>query len=55
MAVLRAFDGEQALEMIQRRKPDLLILDLMLPDCQDWTSAGFCVSGNIPKPCPSSW
>jgi phosphate regulon transcriptional regulator PhoB len=31
MAVLRAFDGEQALEMIQRRKPDLLILDLMLP------------------------
>jgi phosphate regulon transcriptional regulator PhoB len=29
--VLQAFDGEKALEMIRIKKPDLLILDLMLP------------------------
>lgn len=29
--VLRALDGEKALEIVRTRKPDLLILDLMLP------------------------
>jgi len=29
--VLEAEDGEQALKLLQREKPDLLILDLMLP------------------------
>jgi DNA-binding response OmpR family regulator len=31
MAVLKAFDGEEALKLIQTDKPDLLILDLMMP------------------------
>jgi phosphate regulon transcriptional regulator PhoB len=30
-AVLRAYDGEEALEMIARERPRLIILDLMLP------------------------
>ena len=29
--VLRAFDGEKALEAVRTKNPDLLILDLMLP------------------------
>ncbi|SEM25544.1 two-component system, OmpR family, alkaline phosphatase synthesis response regulator PhoP [Syntrophus gentianae] len=31
LAVQRAFDGEKALQLIGEEKPDLLILDLMLP------------------------
>ena len=30
--VLAAYDGETALHMLRREKPDLLLLDLMLPD-----------------------
>lgn len=30
--VLTAYDGEQALHIIRREKPDLVVLDLMLPD-----------------------
>ena len=30
--VLGAYDGESALHTLRREKPDLLILDLMLPD-----------------------
>jgi phosphate regulon transcriptional regulator PhoB len=29
--ILQAFDGESALETVRRKKPDMLILDLMLP------------------------
>lgn len=29
--VLQAFDGQSALEIVERDKPDLLILDWMLP------------------------
>lgn len=31
MTILKAFDGETALQMIRSDKPDLMILDLMLP------------------------
>jgi len=31
MAVLKAFDGETAVQLIRTDKPDLMILDLMLP------------------------
>lgn len=35
-AVLIAYDGETALHMLRREKPDLLVLDLMLPDRDGW-------------------
>ncbi len=34
--VLTAYDGETALHAIRREKPDLVILDLMLPDRDGW-------------------
>ncbi|MBL7164357.1 MAG: response regulator transcription factor [Anaerolineales bacterium] len=35
-AVLSAYDGETALHTLRREKPDLLVLDLMLPDRDGW-------------------
>jgi len=32
--VLKAYDGESALRMVQTKSPDLVILDLMLPGVQ---------------------
>ena len=34
--VLTAADGESALHMLRRERPDLVILDLMLPDRDGW-------------------
>ncbi len=34
--VLTAYDGEMALHTLRRERPDLLILDLMLPDRDGW-------------------
>jgi two-component system alkaline phosphatase synthesis response regulator PhoP len=34
--VLTAHDGETALHILRREKPDLLVLDLMLPDRDGW-------------------
>lgn len=34
--VLTAFDGNTALHMLRRERPDLLLLDLMLPDRDGW-------------------
>ena len=34
--VLTAADGESALHMLRRERPDLVILDLMLPDRNGW-------------------
>ncbi|MEN8171596.1 MAG: response regulator transcription factor [Chloroflexota bacterium] len=34
--VLSAYDGETALHTLRREKPDLLVLDLMLPDRDGW-------------------
>ena len=34
--VLVAYDGETTLHTLRREKPDLLILDLMLPDRDGW-------------------
>lgn len=35
-SVLTAFDGETALHTLRREIPDLLVLDLMLPDVDGW-------------------
>ncbi len=34
--VLTAYDGETALHTIRRERPDLIVLDLMLPDRDGW-------------------
>jgi DNA-binding response OmpR family regulator len=34
--VLTAYDGESALHIIRRDRPDLVVLDLMLPDRDGW-------------------
>ncbi len=34
--VLSAYDGETALHLMRRERPDLVILDLMLPDRDGW-------------------
>ncbi len=34
--VLTAYDGEMALHAIRRERPDLVVLDLMLPDRDGW-------------------
>jgi DNA-binding response OmpR family regulator len=35
-AVLQAVDGSQALEQLRERRPDLIVLDLMLPGMSGW-------------------
>jgi DNA-binding response OmpR family regulator len=35
-SVLSAYDGETALHILRREHPDLLVLDLMLPDRDGW-------------------
>lgn len=34
--VLAAYDGETALHILRRERPDLMVLDLMLPDRDGW-------------------
>ena len=36
MSVLTAFDGENAMRVIQKERPDLIVLDLMLPGRSGW-------------------
>ncbi len=36
---ISAFDGEQAIEEFNRKKPNLVILDLMMPKKAEWTFA----------------
>lgn len=38
--VLTAYDGETALHTIRRDRPDLVVLDLMLPDRDGWEITG---------------
>ena len=38
-SVLTAYDGESALHTIRRERPDLVVLDLMLPDRSGWDIA----------------
>lgn len=35
-SVLSAYDGESALHILRREQPDLMVLDLMLPDHDGW-------------------
>lgn len=39
--VLTAYDGESAVQTLRREQPDLLVLDLMLPDVDGWDITRF--------------
>ena len=41
--VFAAHDGETSLHLLRREKPDLLVLDLMLPDRDGWEIAMYSV------------
>lgn len=43
--VLTAYDGESALHQLRRERPDLVILDLMLPDRDGWEVTRMTRSG----------
>ena len=34
--ILRAYDGDQALEVARRTKPNLILLDVMMPEQNGW-------------------
>ena len=48
--VLSAADGEEGLRLRWQHRPDLVILDIMLPSFRRWTCFGRCA--NIPSPLP---
>jgi CheY-like chemotaxis protein len=35
-AILKATDGFQGLECLKREKPDLILLDMLMPNCDGW-------------------
>ena len=47
-----ARDGVEALDMFDAVRPDLVLLDVMLPACPASTCAGSCAAG---RGCRSSW
>jgi two-component system, cell cycle response regulator DivK len=38
-ATLKATDGRQALEMARRERPDLVLMDMTMPEMDGWTAA----------------
>ena len=45
--VLLAMDGEAAVEMARRERPDIVLLDMNLPVMDGWTAAGLIKAGAI--------
>ena len=35
-SVLRSADGFQGLELLKSRRPDLILLDMLMPNCDGW-------------------
>ena len=46
--VLLAMDGEAAVEMARRERPDIVLLDMNLPVMDGWTAAGLIKAGAPP-------
>ena len=46
--VLTAGDGPTALALAREARPDLIVLDLMLPASTAWRSAAGCASSRTP-------
>lgn len=47
-----AYDGDEALEKVQEAKPDLVILDLLMPRVDGWTVLQEIRDGEITKDLP---
>jgi two-component system sensor histidine kinase ChiS len=50
--ITRAYDGEEALESIKRSKPDLIILDLMMPKVSGFDVIEFLKTGDDTQQIP---
>src|SRR5438876_11222583 len=35
-AILKAADGFQGLELLKAKRPDLILLDMLMPNCDGW-------------------
>lgn len=46
-SVIQAFDGEEAIQIISNRNPDLIILDLMIPKKDGWEVLEYMKKRNI--------
>jgi CheY-like chemotaxis protein len=51
--ILPATSGAQALAKAETEQPDLIILDVMMPDMDGLRSAGACGPTRAPPPSPS--
>ena len=45
--VLTAYDGQMALAVARRDKPDLIVLDLNLPKMMDWMYVDLCAGNRM--------
>ena len=45
--VIQAWSGKEAMMLLSSACPDLVILDLGLPDMMAWRSCGNCVAGPV--------
>ena len=52
--VIRAEDGQQALDMIEEHRPDLAIIDWMMPQMSESMSVGPCAREARQSAFPSS-
>jgi two-component system alkaline phosphatase synthesis response regulator PhoP len=52
MEVIEAFDGEQGIELARAERPDVILLDVMMPRLDGWDVAQRLVAGELTKEIP---
>jgi two-component system alkaline phosphatase synthesis response regulator PhoP len=52
MDVLEAADGEKGIELARRERPDVILLDVMMPRLDGWDVAQLLVSDELTKEVP---